>query len=172
MRDGLSAAGLTVSTTEPRPQAVVFLPLAGLAAPGAAVDVALRPLEPTALPPGYRAAGNRYRLDLTDPAGPVRLAEQGAFATVQLLAPVDRRADVVLLARPDDAVPWRELPTTRGPGGVHGAPLPGAGDVQLAVRTEVGPSGRTVRPSLLLGGALLVLVAAVGVLRLRRLRQG
>ncbi len=97
------------------------------------------------------------------------LAPQGEFATVQLRAPTESVTDAVLLARPDDAAPWEELATTRGPGGVFGAAFPGPGDVQLAVPTGAAPapSGSAVLPALCAAGVLVLFVVGLALRRRR-----
>ncbi len=159
---GLTAQGVTVGTAEARPQAVLFLPLRGLAADEPSVEVVVEPLAPAALPRGYRPDGNRYRVRMSTP---VRLAQQGAFATLQLRAATPRSGLVVLA---DVGQGWRPLETTPGPGGVYGSSFPGTGDFQLAAPVPVAAgSNRTLLVS---AAALLVLLLAVLGLRRRRLR--
>ncbi len=159
VRGGLTAEGVTLTTAEARPQAVLFLPRQGLQAAAPALDVVLEPLAPAPLPDGYRADGNRYRVRFGTPA---RTAQQGAFATLQLRA-ASPRDDLVVLVR--SAAQWTPVETTPGPGGFFGAPFTGPYEYQLASRETAPPQDRSV--PLVLGGAVLVLLLAVGALRSR-----
>lgn len=166
VQGGRSTAGLSVTSAESGPQVSVFLPLGALAAPGGTITVQALPQAPADPLPGYRFDGNRYRITATDPAGPVALTPQAAFATVQLRATTAEEPGPVVLARATPDAPWTALETSRGGFDVYGAPLRALGDYQLAVRTTEAQGGSRVLPAAL-GGGVLLLAAAVLVVRRR-----
>ncbi|MCW2598929.1 MAG: hypothetical protein JWM02_758 [Frankiales bacterium] len=167
VHQGRNTNGMSVQTAEQGPQASLFMPPAGLAAPGAAIEVKVVPQAPTGNPPGGTIDGNVYLFTITDKAGPVTLTDQAALATLYLRATTAKQPGPVMEYRSDASKPWQALKTSRGGQDVYVSTFPGAGQFALAfVPVKGAAQGTSILPMVLLGG-LVLLVVVVVVIRLQ-----
>ncbi|MGZ6804712.1 MAG: hypothetical protein ACXVFU_16840 [Nocardioidaceae bacterium] len=164
--NGKGTAGMSAQTAEQGPQASVFVPPYGLAAPGGTITLSITPQAPTDAPKGATVDGNVYAFDLKDPAGPVTLTPQASIATLYLRATTARQPGPTMYRRAAAGSPWTPLATSRGGQDVYVAAFPGPGQYVLAFTAAKGSSGTPVLP-LVLGGLLTLLVVVVLVVRLR-----
>lgn len=164
--NGKGSAGLSAQTAEQGPQASVFVPPYGLAAPGGQITLSITPQAPADGPQGATVDGNVYVFALKDPAGPVTLTPQASIATLYLRATTARQPGPVMYHRAAQGEPWKPLTTSRGGQDVYVASFTGPGEYALAFAPAKGSSGTPVLP-LVLGGVLALLVVVVLVVRLR-----
>ena len=163
---GRNTNGMSVQTAEQGPQASVFVPPSGLAAPGGTIAVRVVPQVPTDSPTGATIDGNVYLFTLTDRAGPVTLTDQAAIATLYLRATSATQPGPVMEYRSDLAKPWAVLKTSRGGQDVYVSSFPGPGQYALAFVRVKSSQGTSLLPIAALGGIVLLVVVVV-VVRLR-----
>jgi len=166
---GASADGLSLSSAETGPQVALFLPAGALGAPSGTISVTVDPTAPADPPAGGEIDGNVYTLTLTDPAGPVALTPKAALATLYLRATTARQPGPVMEHRDAAGRPWQLLQTSRGGADVYVSSLPAVGQYALVFLRATPTSGRGGVPvlPLVLGGAVVLLGAAVVVVRVR-----
>jgi hypothetical protein len=168
---GSNSQGLSLQTGETGPQMSVFLPQFAMRAATGPIHIAVTPAAPTDLPPGATADGNVYVIAMTAPGGPVTLDKKyAAIATLYLRATSQRAPQPTMYYRPAAGAAWTALGTTAGGLDIRVSSFPGAGQYVLAKAGTAAAanagSGMPVLPIVLVG-VLVVLAAAVVVVRLR-----
>jgi hypothetical protein len=167
VKDGRNTNGLSVQTAEQGPQVSVFLPQFSLASDGSLITVRITPEAPVGGPAGMEVDGNVYRVELTDPAGPVTLTERAAVATLYLRATSQEQPQPTMYYRPSPSGEWKALSTTAGGLDVRVASFVGAGDYVVARAPSKDDGGGAPVLPLVLVGVLVLLVGVVLVVRLR-----
>jgi len=165
---GASANGLSLTSAETGPQVALFLPAGALGAPSGTISVTVSPTAPADPPADGEIDGNVYTITVTDPAGPIALTPKAALATLYLRATTARQPGPVMEHRDAAGQPWQLLHTSRGGADVYVASLPSVGQYALVFlrATPTSGGGVPVLP-LVLGGAVVLLGAAIVVVRVR-----
>lgn len=168
--NGLASYGLNVATAEVGPQFSLFLPPRAVrvtpARAGATLTVTATPQATvTDPPPGTRADGNAYLVELNVPGAQPSLTPQAALATLQMRATTAKQPPPTIQYRPSVTAPWQALTTARAGTEIYAAVFPGPGQFQIAFAVEPG-SSTPVLPYVVVGMVVLVGVVVL-VVRLR-----
>jgi hypothetical protein len=177
--DGKSQLALGGSN-EQGPQVQFVVDDGEITAPPGTTVVHLRaePVAATTQPSDARIWGNVYRLTATSDRGPAQI-QSGSNSTTAIIlrAPVGPTPQPVM--EYTDGTTWRRLPITRVGNDIYSAPLVGTGDYAVATLpgqpqplpgTTAATGGRSGidRWVLIPGIALVVLIAAVALIRWTR----
>lgn len=169
LQGGVSCCELEARSDEQGPQVTVYVPRGGLRAGGnGAVTLVAQPVAPPAEPAPVKKGkfeGNVYRVTARGPSGTATLTPDGNRATLQLRALNGNTPGPKIWFRPDQATPWRELPTGKVGFDIFESQFVGPGDYVL-VRGP-GGSGSTVTVLLGILAVPALLIIALVALRLR-----
>jgi hypothetical protein len=173
---------LTVYTAEQGPQAWLYVPGGGLAAPAATstVTLTLTPLAPTPPASDGTILGNAYQVTATGPNGPVQLSASGKNQAQLLLRAPKAEARLPALEMFTDGH-WTALPSDRFGNDIYGGYIPAFGKFALvrlnhAAATAAKSAGTSGGGSglqmalLVIGIVIVALAVIIGFVRLRRLR--
>jgi hypothetical protein len=168
---GATSPTISAFTTENPPQAQLIGQKGAftLTAGATKLLVSITPVDaPPTAPDGGRIAGNVYRFTVTDQAGsPVSIASCSACLTLRLRAP-DDVGDAVLKRYADGA--WLDVNTIHeGVGGTYVTNVLALGDYAVVDVTQAEPQG--LSPIVVIGGAAVVVLLAIGAFLLFRVRQ-
>jgi hypothetical protein len=169
LQGGVSCCELEAKSAEQGPQVTVYVPRGGLRAAGnGALALLAEPEAPPAGPTPVKKGkyeGNLYRVSARGPSGPAELTPDGGRATLQLRALNGNSPGPKVWFRPNESVPWRQLPTGKVGFDIYESQFIGAGDYVL-VRGP-GGSGSTVTVLLGILAVPALLIVALIALRLR-----
>jgi hypothetical protein len=162
---GVATDGMTLATAESGPQFSLFVPPRAVATGGTTLVVEAKPVAPSDQPAGARIDGNVYEVTMTG-QGPVTLTPQAALATLYLRATTARQPPPKMEHRAAAGRPWQALDTARGGQDVYVSDFRGPGQYALAFAVAA-PSHPASRTPYLVGGAVVLLLVALVVVRLR-----
>jgi hypothetical protein len=162
---GVATDGMTLATTESGPQFSLFVPPRAVATGGTTLVVEAEPVAPSDQPPGARIDGNVYEVTMTG-RGPVTLTPQAALATLYLRATTAKQPPPRMEHRAAAGQPWQALDTARGGQDVYVSDFRGPGQYALAFAVAAPGHGASRTPYLV-GGAVVLLLVALVVVRLR-----
>jgi hypothetical protein len=169
---GSNLGGLIINSTEVGPQISLYAPPHAFAAAGTApIDIAARPVPPSApLPPG-RLDSNVYALSLTSAAGPVTIVPEAQPPAITMRSVTIVPSLPVFQYRANPGAAWRELKTRQVGRDIFNTNAPGAGEYVLvqSVATPKSSSGSRGPLYAVLGATIvLVVLVLVGVRLLAR----
>ncbi|MCW2573461.1 MAG: hypothetical protein JWO88_3519 [Frankiales bacterium] len=169
---GSNVGGLIINSAEAGPQISLYAPPHAFAAAGTApIDIAARPVPPSApLPPG-RLDSNVYALSLTSAAGPVTIVPEAQPPAITMRSVTIIPSLPVFQYRANPAAAWRELKTRQVGRDIFNTNAPGAGEYVLvqSVATPTSSSGGHGPLYAVLGVTIaLVVLVLVGVRLLAR----
>jgi hypothetical protein len=169
LQGGVTCCELEARSAEQGPQVAVYVPRGGLRAAGnGALTLIAQPVAPPAVPAPVKKGkyeGNVYRVTARGPSGDAQLTPDGSRATLQLRALNGNSPGPKVWYRPNESVPWRQLPTGKVGFDIYESQFIGAGDYVL-VRGP-GGSGSTVTVLLGILAVPALLIVALIALRLR-----
>jgi hypothetical protein len=165
-------AGVSLATTEPKPQADASIPTQLLLVPPATTEVrvSLGPVPPPSLePPDGRIDGNVYKVAVATLSGQALQLKPGAeqFFEMELLGTGSQREPHV---EQYTGSGWTRLPFTHPQAGIFNFNPSQPGEYALVLPPGHPLFGPGLTAAVVTGGALVVLGGALGGLRARRRR--